>query len=96
MPLEPPVLMIALNDPFIEFFGQTKTLTRDLFFSGHTSILFLCYLTAESKRIKNYFLLATISIAVLLLIQHVHYSADILIAFFVSYVSYTIAKRIVV
>ncbi len=38
--LEPPSDMIALNDPLIETVLKGKLLTRDLFFSGHTSTVF--------------------------------------------------------
>ncbi|OGU58208.1 MAG: hypothetical protein A2V66_01485, partial [Ignavibacteria bacterium RBG_13_36_8] len=44
LPLEPPSSMIALKDPFVEFFGSGNVLTKDLFFSGHTSTLFLLFL----------------------------------------------------
>ena len=40
-PLDPPATMVALKDPFVELFGTGTTLTKDLFFSGHTSTLFL-------------------------------------------------------
>jgi hypothetical protein len=95
LPLDPPVQMIALQDPFVEFFGQSSTLTRDLFFSGHTSIMFLFFLIAKNRYLKYLFLSGTVAIVTLVLIQHVHYSVDVFVAFFVSYCSYIIAKNIV-
>ena len=94
LPLEPPAKMIALADPFVEFFGQSQTLTRDLFFSGHTAIMFLFFLITKNKTLKYTFFAGTISIAVLVLIQHVHYSVDVFVAFFVSYCSYLIATKL--
>ena len=42
VPLDPPPGTIPLVDPFVELFGASgTTLTRDLFFSGHTATLFL-------------------------------------------------------
>ena len=41
LPLEPPPAMIPLNDPLVEILGTGRLLTKDLFFSGHTSTLFL-------------------------------------------------------
>ncbi len=95
LPLDPPAKMIALQDPFVEFFGQSGTLTRDLFFSGHTAIMFLFFLITVNKKLKYIFLSGTIAIAILVIIQHVHYSVDVFVAFFVSYCSYAIAKKIV-
>ena len=43
VPLEPPPSMLALKDPLVEVFGTGRLLTKDLFFSGHTSTLFLLF-----------------------------------------------------
>ncbi len=94
LPLDPPAKMIALQDPFVEFFGEGVTLTRDLFFSGHTAIMFIFFLIAEKKPIKLFFLIGTIIIAALVLVQHVHYSVDVFVAFFVSYCSYVISNKL--
>src|SRR6185436_4539056 len=34
VPLEPPVNMIELNDPLVQYFFYQQTVTKDLFFSG--------------------------------------------------------------
>ncbi len=41
--------MIILNDPLVEFFGTGQTLTKDLFFSGHTATLLILFLVSEKK-----------------------------------------------
>jgi membrane-associated phospholipid phosphatase len=94
LPLDPPTKMIALQDPFVEFFGEGVTLTRDLFFSGHTAIMFIFFLVAESKPVKMLFLVGTITIAGLVLLQHVHYSVDVFVAFFVSYCSFILSNKL--
>jgi len=94
VPFEPPATMISLKDPFVEFFGTGQLLTKDLFFSGHTATMFILYLTAESKKDKNFFLLITIAIAVLVLVQHIHYTIDVIAAFPFTYCSYAFVKRI--
>ena len=43
IPLEPPPSMIVLKDPFVEFFSTEVALTKDLFFSGHTSTMFIAF-----------------------------------------------------
>ena len=77
LPLEPPQGMIVLQDPFVEYFGTGSALTKDLFFSGHTASLLIFYLSAENRKFKTAFLLLTILIAVLLILQKVHYTIDI-------------------
>lgn len=92
LPLNPPEKMIILVDPFVEFFGTGKTLTKDLFFSGHTATLFILFLTTDSKYLKLFFLICTIGVAVSVLLQHVHYSIDVFAAVIITYACYSILK----
>lgn len=94
VPLDPPEKMIMLNDPFVEFFGTGQTLTKDLFFSGHTATLFILYLVTENKILKYIFFLCTIAVAVSVILQHVHYTIDVFAAPFFTYTSYIILKII--
>lgn len=94
LPLNPPERMILLNDPFVEFFGTGKTLTKDLFFSGHTATLFILFLTADDRLIRGIFLLSTILVALCVLMQHVHYSIDVFAAIFFTYACYQILKSL--
>jgi len=94
LPLEPPSTMIILNDPFVEIFGTGQTLTKDLFFSGHTATLFILYLVSEKKSVKFIFLFCTIAVAVSVILQHIHYTIDVFAAVFFTYASYVILKSI--
>lgn len=94
VPFNPPPSMIPLNDPFVQFFGTGKLLTKDLFFSGHTATIFLLYLVVEKKIIKKIFLLFTIVVAVSVIVQHVHYFIDVFAAPFFTFTSYALVKRI--
>jgi len=94
LPLNAPVQIIPLTDPFVEFFGGGTTLLRDLFFSGHTSTMFLFFLTAKSKKLKIVFLVCTFLVASFVLLQHVHYTIDVLAAPFFAYTSYRISRLI--
>lgn len=96
IPLEPPPLMIELRDPLVEIIGGAgQVLTKDLFFSGHTATMFIMYLiTKKNGLFKNCLLIATISIAILVLLQHIHYSIDVLTAFFISYTSFKVVENI--
>ncbi len=84
-PLNPPEGLIPLKDPFVQYFGSGRPPTKDLFFSGHTSTLFLLFLTAQTKRMKALFLVCTVTVGVAVILQHVHYTVDVLVAPFVSY-----------
>ena len=81
IPLDPPPGMIALADPFVELFGSSgRTLTRDLFFSGHTATLFLLALGMPASRWKAALYCFTAVVALCVLWQHVHYTIDVVVA----------------
>jgi len=91
LPLDPPVGMIILRDPLVEAFGTSRILTKDLFFSGHTSLLTLLSFLMVERRLKVVFFSATACVAGLVLIQHVHYAIDVIAAPFFSYAAYRIS-----
>jgi hypothetical protein len=88
LPLDPPPTMIPLHDPFVQVFGTGELLTRDLFFSGHTSTLFLLTLTANNRTVRTLFLVSTILVAASVIAQHVHYAVDVFAAPFFAYGAY--------
>ncbi len=90
IPLNPPGNTIPLVDPLVVAFGTGEILTKDLFFSGHTALLFLLFLIIDNKNIKISFITLTFILAFLLLKQHVHYSIDVFCAPVFSYASYKI------
>ena len=93
VPLDPPAGLIPLVDPLSNFFYGDKFVTKDLFFSGHTSTVFLLYLTIPGRSDKKLALLATFIVGFLLLVQHVHYTFDVLGGFLFAWLSYQIATR---
>ena len=86
IPLDPPAGMIELVDPITKIFYGGKLITRDLFFSGHTSTMFLMFLVLEKKSDRLIALSITIFIAVSLIFQHIHYTADVLAAFPITWI----------
>ncbi len=94
MPLNPPSSMIVLNDPLVEYFGTGQTLTKDLFFSGHTATLFILFLISENKIIKKVFMISTIAVAISVILQHVHYSIDVFAAVFFTYTCYKLLVKV--
>jgi len=96
VPLDPPVGLIGLSDPLSNFFyGHDRFVTKDLFFSGHTSSMFLLYFCLTGRGDRRAALLITFGVAFLLLVQHVHYTLDILGGFLFGWLSWWIGSRIV-
>jgi hypothetical protein len=94
VPLDPPDGLIRLNDPLTSLIygGKDKFMTKDLFFSGHTSNMFIMFLCLEKRNDKIFAILATLSVGILVLVQHVHYTIDVLAAFIFTYAVYRIGK----
>jgi hypothetical protein len=93
VPLDPPVGLVGLVDPVGNFFYGEKFVTKDLFFSGHTSTVVLLFLCLPGKVDKGLALIATVVVGCLLLVQHVHYTLDVLGAILFTWLSYRIARR---
>lgn len=66
---------------------------NDLFFSGHTGIPFLLALIFwENKNLRIVFLSFSALFAVVVLLGHLHYSIDVLSAFFITYSIFHLCK----
>jgi hypothetical protein len=85
VPLDPPMGTIDLQDPLVFIVGTGTKITKDLFFSGHTTTLFMIFLVTEKKWLKKVFLINTLLVAVFVVLQKVHYTVDVMVAPFVSY-----------
>jgi membrane-associated phospholipid phosphatase len=85
--LEAPIGIIPLVDPFLAkvAYGGNTVFVKDLFFSGHTSTLFLVFLIEKRKLVKVILLISTVLVGLLLIWQRVHYTIDVLGAIFVSW-----------
>jgi len=80
VPLEPPIGLIQLTDPVTAIFYGHSVVTKDLFFSGHTATLTLICLCLNRRNDRIVATVATVAVAFLLLVQHIHYTIDILAA----------------
>lgn len=79
--LEPPPGIIPLIDPVTQHFypGATPFL-KDLFFSGHTATLTLMTLLARRGPLRWFAAICTAAVALFVLVQHVHWTVDVLAA----------------
>lgn len=81
VPLEPDPKMVLLVDPVVDrFFYSNQVITKDLFFSGHVSVMSLLAWSMPAKGVRVGLLLATAIVALLLMIQHVHFTIDVVVA----------------
>jgi len=92
--LDPPPGLVPLVDPLTGYFYGHAYITKDLFFSGHTATLVLIFLHLEKKSDKIIALAATLVLMFLLLIQHVHYSMDILAAPVIVYCCFRLSRSL--
>jgi hypothetical protein len=94
IPLDPPARLVELVDPLTGIFYGHSTVTKDLFYSGHISTLMCMMLCLEKKRDKWLAAAGTCIVAVLLLIQHVHYTIDIVAAPVIVYALYRLTQSL--
>ncbi|WP_374950313.1 phosphatase PAP2-related protein [Mucilaginibacter sp.] len=90
--LNPPIGLVELVDPITGVFYGNTVVTKDLFFSGHTATMVLICLCLEKKSDKIIGAIATLAVMVLLLIQHIHYTIDVLAAPFIVYIIFRLTK----
>lgn len=93
-PFDPPPDMIPLEDPIVSSAAGGRTLTRDLFFSGHTATGTILTIVAPKAWQRWVLGLLTAFIATGVMWQHVHYSVDVIVAPFVAYACCRAAMRI--
>lgn len=95
VPLDPPTDLVELIDPITNRFYGAKFITKDLFFSGHTATLVCLSLCLRKRRDQLIVLSGAIIVGILVLVQHVHYTIDVIAAFVFPYFIIKIAKRII-
>jgi PAP2 superfamily C-terminal len=95
VPLDPPKDLVELIDPITNRFYGAKFITKDLFFSGHTATLVCLSLCLRKRKDQLIVLTGGIIVGILVLVQHVHYTIDVIAAFVFPYFIIKIARRII-
>ena len=93
--LNAPKGLIELADPVSNFFYGHSFVTKDLFYSGHASSVFLIFYCLKKKSDKTVGLIGALIVSSLLLIQHVHYSIDVVAAPLFAYFCYMFSKKMI-
>lgn len=95
-PLDPPATIIAIKDPLtsITYGGKDVFITKDLFFSGHTSNILMLALCFEKRTDRIIGIVAAILVGIFVLIQHAHYTIDVLAAFVITGFVVMVGKKI--
>ena len=95
LPLEPPTTLVILHDPVMDriFEVTTQPIVRDLFFSGHTATMVLLTLVGRGQKWRWILGLMSMAVGILVLVQRVHYSYDVLAAPFFAWAAYWLAGR---
>lgn len=85
--------------PNADVISNTRLITDftnggDLFFSAHTGLPFLMALIYwDHKWLRYFFIAASLFFGAVVLLGHLHYSIDVLAAFFITYAIYHIALQ---
>lgn len=82
--LNPSYEYISMHSNYFKLFYFDK----DLFFSGHASIPFMAYLLNKKNKFGSFFLAMSILLALGVLLSHIHYTIDILGAYFITFTVY--------
>jgi hypothetical protein len=94
--LEPPTTLVILHDPVMDriFEVTTQPIVRDLFFSGHTATMVLLLLAGRGNLWRWTLGLMTVAVGLLVLVQRVHYSYDVLAAPLFAWLAYWLAGQV--
>lgn len=92
--LNPPAGIITIVDPLSTMFYGKTFITKDLFFSGHTATVFGIFLCLQKKADRLFVLCLSVAVGILVLVQHMHYTVDVLCAPVFAYAAYWLALKI--
>ena len=93
-PLEPPEGYLPLREPFVQLFTSGgRIISKDLFFSGHMSTILSLFFASHRKYVRTFLLFCSLMVGVMVLIQHVHYTIDVIVAVPATYLIFIFCKK---
>jgi hypothetical protein len=93
-PLEPPAGYLPLREPFVQLFTSGgKIISKDLFFSGHMSTILSLFFASHRKYVRTFLLFCSLMVGMMVLVQHVHYTIDVIFAIPATYVVYFFCRK---
>lgn len=93
-PLAPPASYRPVSDVVTGWFSGNTVFACDLMFSGHTATMALCALNSVPHTSKVLFALLTVIMGILLMMQRVHYTADVIVGCMAALTCYDITLAI--
>ncbi len=94
IPLEPPAGYIPLKEPFVQLFTSGgRIISKDLFFSGHMSTILSLYFGSHRRYVREFLLLCSLMVGAMVLIQHVHYTVDVIFAVPSTFILYFFCRK---
>jgi len=93
-PLEPPAGYLPLREPFVQLFTTGgKIISKDLFFSGHMSTILSLFFGSHRKFVRTFLLFCSFMVGIMVLLQHVHYTIDVVFAVPATFLIYKFCKK---
>lgn len=93
---EPPADLVPLMDPLTAvFYPGGEPFAKDLFFSGHTASITVLACAVVGRTVRWGLVVATVLVAALVLLQHVHWTVDVLVAPVAAIAAWRIAGAVV-
>ena len=87
--LQTPPDAVEVSFPWI---FEGLSFENDMFFSGHTAVPLLGFFLFSDSKVKYFFLAGSICMGVTVLAMHLHYSIDVLAAYFITYCSHKMGR----
>jgi hypothetical protein len=92
--LEPPPGLVSLHDPLIQvFYPGSEPFAKDLFFSGHVATTCLLAWAVPGAMARALLACAALLVALGVLLQHIHWTVDVLAAPFFAWAAWRMAQR---
>jgi membrane-associated phospholipid phosphatase len=86
---------VKLEDPVLNnLVYPNNYVARDLFFSGHAAMMFMLFWGFTNRGIKRIYFVVGLAVSIMLVLQKVHFSIDVIAAPFFSWIALKLADKI--